>query len=240
MVRTAVVGATGAVGRAMISILAERRFPVSELRLMASARSAGRVVTTPWGDVEIEDLSTADPSGIDVAHDYITYLRLLAPVMLDGSPEEDLETLRKSTPPDEDLFWIAFKEAAVGSPSKWAEANRHRYAARETWRNYFRNYDAFLMPVDFVPAFPHDHSPDQNTRVLQTPEGPRRYTEQIFWPSFAVMTGLPATVAPVGSTKDGLPVGVQILGPWLEDATPIFIAQTLEKEFGFQVPKGFE
>jgi aspartate-semialdehyde dehydrogenase len=67
MVRTAVVGATGAVGRAMISILAERRFPVSELRLMASARSAGRVVTTPWGDVEIEDLSTADPSGIDVA-----------------------------------------------------------------------------------------------------------------------------------------------------------------------------
>ena len=180
------------------------------------------------------------PSGIDVADDYITYLRLLAPVMLDGSPEEDLETLRKSTPPDEDLFWIAFKEAAVGSPSKWAEANRHRYAARETWRNYFRNYDAFLMPVDFVPAFPHDHSPDQNTRVLQTPEGPRRYTEQIFWPSFAVMTGLPATVAPVGSTKDGLPVGVQILGPWLEDATPIFIAQTLEKEFGFQVPKGFE
>lgn len=67
MVRTAVVGATGAVGRAMISILAERDFPVSELRLMASARSAGRVVTTPWGDVEIEDLSTADPSGIDVA-----------------------------------------------------------------------------------------------------------------------------------------------------------------------------
>ena len=67
MARTAVVGATGAVGRAMISILAERDFPVSELRLMASARSAGRVVTTPWGDVEIEDLSTADPSGIDVA-----------------------------------------------------------------------------------------------------------------------------------------------------------------------------
>ena len=67
MVRTAVVGATGAVGRAMLSILAEREFPVSELRLMASARSAGRVVATPWGDIEIEDLSSADPAGIDVA-----------------------------------------------------------------------------------------------------------------------------------------------------------------------------
>ncbi|MFZ0492655.1 MAG: aspartate-semialdehyde dehydrogenase [Acidimicrobiia bacterium] len=67
MAKTAVVGATGAVGRAILSILAERDFPVSELRLMASSHSAGRVVTTPWGDVEIEDLSTADPSRIDVA-----------------------------------------------------------------------------------------------------------------------------------------------------------------------------
>jgi aspartate-semialdehyde dehydrogenase len=67
MARTAVVGATGAVGRAMLSILAEREFPVSELRLMASSRSAGRVVSTPWGDIEVEDLATADPSGIDVA-----------------------------------------------------------------------------------------------------------------------------------------------------------------------------
>jgi amidase len=54
------------------------------------------------------------------------------------------------------------------------------------------------------------------------------------------MAGLPASAVPIGLTKDGLPVGVQILGPWPEDATPIFIAQILEEEFGFQVPKGFE
>jgi amidase len=51
---------------------------------------------------------------------------------------------------------------------------------------------------------------------------------------------LPATVAPVSFTPDHFPVGIQILGPWLEDATPIFVAQALEREFGFQVPKGFE
>jgi aspartate-semialdehyde dehydrogenase len=67
MARTAVVGATGAVGRAMLSILEERTFPISELRLMASERSAGNVVATPWGDVVVEDLAKADPSGIDVA-----------------------------------------------------------------------------------------------------------------------------------------------------------------------------
>lgn len=65
--RVAVVGATGAVGTTMRSILEERRFPLDSLRLLASERSAGRVVSTRWGDIEIEDLATADPAGIDIA-----------------------------------------------------------------------------------------------------------------------------------------------------------------------------
>ncbi|MDE0288805.1 MAG: aspartate-semialdehyde dehydrogenase [bacterium] len=65
--RVAVVGATGAVGRTMIAILEEREFPVSELRLMASERSAGTVVNTRWGEVTVEQLDKADPSGIDIA-----------------------------------------------------------------------------------------------------------------------------------------------------------------------------
>ncbi|MEX1043618.1 MAG: aspartate-semialdehyde dehydrogenase, partial [Acidimicrobiia bacterium] len=63
----AIVGATGAVGRTMLQILGERDFPVAELRLMASARSAGTKVETPWGAIEIEDLDEADPAGIDIA-----------------------------------------------------------------------------------------------------------------------------------------------------------------------------
>lgn len=63
----AVVGATGAVGRTMLSILDQRDFPVEDLRLFASERSAGQVVGTRWGDVEIEDLAGADPSGIEIA-----------------------------------------------------------------------------------------------------------------------------------------------------------------------------
>ncbi|HNJ97033.1 MAG TPA: aspartate-semialdehyde dehydrogenase [Ilumatobacteraceae bacterium] len=65
--RIGVVGATGQVGAAMRSILAERNFPVSEIRYFASARSAG--TTLPWKgtDITVEDASTADPSGLDVA-----------------------------------------------------------------------------------------------------------------------------------------------------------------------------
>lgn len=67
MTRVAVVGATGAVGRTMLSILEERDFPVSDLRLMASGRSAGVNVSTRWGQVVVEDLAGADPAGIEIA-----------------------------------------------------------------------------------------------------------------------------------------------------------------------------
>ncbi len=64
--RIGIVGATGQVGGAMLGILAERGFPVEQLRLFASARSAGR--TLPWQDTEItvEDAATADYSGLDI------------------------------------------------------------------------------------------------------------------------------------------------------------------------------
>ncbi|NNC74896.1 MAG: aspartate-semialdehyde dehydrogenase [Acidimicrobiia bacterium] len=63
----AVVGATGAVGTQMRAILEERDFPVGEMRLMASSRSAGAVLPTRWGEVTVEDLADADPTGIDIA-----------------------------------------------------------------------------------------------------------------------------------------------------------------------------
>ncbi|MDE0231589.1 MAG: aspartate-semialdehyde dehydrogenase [bacterium] len=63
----ALVGATGAVGRTALDILAERDFPIGRLRLMASARSAGKKVSTAWGKVEVEDLDEADPGGVEVA-----------------------------------------------------------------------------------------------------------------------------------------------------------------------------
>ena len=65
--RVGIVGATGQVGTVMRAILAERKFPVTEMRYFASARSAG--TTLPWGDqqITVEDAATADPSGLDIA-----------------------------------------------------------------------------------------------------------------------------------------------------------------------------
>ena len=58
--------------------------------------------------------------------------------------------------------------------------------------------------------------------------------------SVANLTGCPATVAPAGKTANGLPVGIQILGPYLEDETPIRLASLLARENGgFTPPMGY-
>ena len=67
------------------------------------------------------------------------------------------------------------------------------------------------------------------------------YPDQLAWPGIATLPGLPATAIPTGFAPDGLPVGVQIVGPWLEDRTPLKLAELIEREFGgFKPPPMFD
>lgn len=114
-----------------------------------------------------------------------------------------------------------------------------RIAAREAWQRYFSEYDAFLLPVTFTPAFAHDHSRIE-FRMIETSLGKRSYLDLFFWIAFATLTGMPATAAPVGLTTEGLPVGLQIMGPYLEDATPIDLAGRIsELVGGFNAPPAY-
>ncbi len=96
------------------------------------------------------------------------------------------------------------------------------------------------MPVAFVPAFHHDHSEPRLARKIVTPTGERSYSDMYGWQATSIITGLPATVAPIGKTARGLPVGLQILGPMWEDATPIEFAALLGRVTGgFEPPTGY-
>jgi amidase len=86
-------------------------------------------------------------------------------------------------------------------------------------------------------AFPHDHSADQWARRIPIDGVDHDYNARLVWPAIATMPGLPATVAPVGLSGEGLPVGVQLVGPRFEDYTPIRLAELLEAELGgFEAP----
>ncbi len=131
-------------------------------------------------------------------------------------------------------------KGALSGFADWQQENMRRLAYRAAWDGYFETVDVFLMPTTFTAAFPHDHThPDQ--RMIRC----RKEAIQPFWNlldyiSPATLTGCPATTAPVGLSRSGLPVGLQIVGPYLEDATPIAFAKLLAQEIGgFQAPKGY-
>ncbi len=93
-----------------------------------------------------------------------------------------------------------------------------------------------ITPVTPTPAFPHDHLPEQHNRQLLVDGAAVEYLAGLHWPGVATLPGLPATALPIGRSPEGLPIGVQIIGPWLEDRTPLRLAQLIEREFGGFVP----
>ena len=88
---------------------------------------------------------------------------------------------------------------------------------------FFVGVDALLMPVAMMPAIPHDHSEPFPERVIRMDGEDRPYTDLMAWIALATLTHLPATVVPVGFTPSGLPVGIQIVGPYLEDRTTLAV-----------------
>jgi amidase len=118
----------------------------------------------------------------------------------------------------------------------WVVADNGRARLRAQWRELFKTFDAVICPVMPTPAYPHDHSPEQETRRVNIDGKDYVYPDQLSWPGIATLPGLPATAIPIGLSPQGLPVGVQIVGPWLEDRTPLKLAELIEREFGGFVP----
>ena len=122
----------------------------------------------------------------------------------------------------------------------WLQLNEKRHQMRHQWAEFFRRFDVLLMPVTPVTAIPHDHS-ERLTRTIVVNGAKRSYFDQLGWVGLITMAYLPATVAPIGRARNGLPVGVQIVGPYLEDRTPIDFAERLAGVIGgYEPPPGYE
>ncbi len=129
--------------------------------------------------------------------------------------------------------------ALVSSYRDWFGAQRLRAAISHQWRQLFREWDVVVCPVMPTTAFLHDDA-DMDQRTIDVDGQRIRYGLQAVWAGPAALSGLPATAMPVGLGRSGLPVGVQIVGPHLEDRTTLAFAQLAEREFGgFRVPPGF-
>ena len=121
----------------------------------------------------------------------------------------------------------------------WKAANERRAHLRWAWHEFFQDVDLVLMPVMSTPAFPHDHS-DFNEREITVDNQTIPYFSQVFWAGLVTVAYMPSTVIPTGLNADGLPIGVQIVGPEYADLVTIGVAAALEREgFAFQPPPDY-
>jgi amidase len=118
----------------------------------------------------------------------------------------------------------------------WGSANETRSKLRYTWHEFFKRFDVLLTPVAATAAFPHDHNPNRDERMVKVGGRSVPYSAQLFFAGLASLSYLPATAAPIGLTGEGLPVGFQIIGPEGEDPTTIEFARLLASEIGGFVP----
>jgi amidase len=124
---------------------------------------------------------------------------------------------------------------------QWLSHNEGRLQLRRRFEAFFEDHDVLLLPVMPCVAIRHDHSEPIAARVVDTELGRRPYWEINRWMAPAGVCYLPVTVIPVAVTPSGLPVGVQIVGPYLHDRTTLAFAAAAEAILGpCPAPPGFE
>lgn len=174
----------------------------------------------------------------DFAASSRVYMRMLLAALSLGMPADVYagakEAAAKLAESDTSLGAERLRGIAL-SQRDWLMADGARSRLKMQWHKLFESFDAVICPIMPTPAFPHDHTPDQEQRRIGIDGVAHVYTDQLVWPGIATLPGLPSTAIPLG-LADGLPVGVQIVGPWLEDRTPLKLAELIEREFGGFVP----
>jgi amidase len=142
-------------------------------------------------------------------------------------------------PPDAATLSAMGLRGSVMSHREWIRDDRILTGIADRWHRLFREWDVVLCPVMPTTAFVHDHS-DKNARRISVDGTEVPYGDQAMWNGIATLAGLPATAMPIALSDEGLPIGMQIIGPHLEDRTTIAFAELIEREFGgFVAPPAF-
>jgi amidase len=179
---------------------------------------------------------------IDFGDSFRLFYRMLAATLAPSYDEPLLEqmALGAKAATDQRAMSTIFLQGATMRHIDYIRAAAARQEERARWSDFFTGYDVFLCPIVMTTAFAHDHSPDLQGRRLTVNGVQRGYLEAIGWAGLIGNVRLPSTVVPVGRTKAGLPIGMQIVGPYLEDRTCIDVARHLASAIGgFTSPPGY-
>jgi len=172
---------------------------------------------------------------------YALYLTLLAAVTSARVSAADRRARLDVMRTRDDEWSRAFQRGIEGGAPDYVAWFGQREQYRAAWRAFFREWDVLLMPAFIAPAYPHWDKPFPGTpesikKTLDVSGKPVLEELGLFCASVATLSGQPSTAFPAGRTRGGLPIGLQAIGPYLEDRTPIRFASLVGRELGGFVP----
>ncbi len=180
------------------------------------------------------------PLPTSIAETMKIYQPMLSAVVLQAMPDQLLEHLAQraegSDPDTTDMDVLQ----ARGADMRQRTHNIYqemRAGYQAAWETFFENYDAVLMPVSPDAAFEHNSDVPFGDRTVPVDGQDRAYMDFLKWSGPAILGRMPATVTRAGFSANGLPIGVQIMGPYLEDNTTLAVGCAVEAvNGGFQAP----
>ena len=196
--------------------------------------------TLAGAGVTIADAARPIPS---LAESHELYLQTLYAVYGAAYKGEALDALahQAAESPRSNEYASRFARGATQRHGAWMRANEDRVVLREQWQAFFGDFDVLLTPVMPTAAFPHNQKGSINKRTFPVNGQERPYLDQLTWAGMVSLVHLPATVVPVGLTRSGLPVGMQIVGPYMGDRTTLdFACRMADVVGGFVVPPGYD
>jgi len=167
--------------------------------------------------------------GFTLEKAYRVFNRLLGAALSGGTPVAELDALAAE---QSDSMTAEAGRTTAMRHREWLTENERRLQMRLKWEQFFGEFDAMVMPVQARPAIPHDHSPNMVDRVIDIDGAERSYMDLFHWIAPAGLAYLPATVVPIGFDGDGLPIGVQIVGPYLDDMTTLRLGELISEIMG--------
>ena len=212
-----------------------------ELRVAAWLDDPACPVSNDVANVLESAVSALEAAGIKVdrnarpAHEfsdvYSIGMPLVSAATSPGRTEEEYERLLERSN-DADPTMAMRARASTIRHRDWLLMSEQRELRRRNWDRFFNDYDVVLAPTAFIAAFEHIDGGNLYTRTLEVDGTTRPYADLIAWTTQFGYVYLPATVVPAGRTPSGLPVGLQIVGPFMGDRTTLEFARLVESVTG--------
>jgi len=196
------------------------------------------------------NISKETAPDIDLKQAYYTYFDLMAAMIGTGLPASARRSFKLMKP-----FVRLLQKLGLVKPvgfgglvvkstcthQQWAVLDGTRLQMKQAFVGFFEQYDVLLCPVTATAAYEHMHKGSVYSRKQLVNGQKQAYSDHLVWAGMATLCGLPSTVAPIGRTAEGLPVGIQIIGGFGKDLMTIDFARKLAAVVpAFQAPEAYK